>query len=630
MPSSNIDVLIVGAGPAGYMAATWLTKFKGLKVRFIEKRSGKVFAGQADGLQCRTLEVLQSFGFADRVWKDANHMLEICFWNPDANGVLARTGRIPDTTPGLSRFQQVVLHQGWIEGYFRDHLAKHGPLDVEHSIMPESLDIDESKAEDPEAYPVRVVLRHLPEEEATPEQFGHKVQNGLFRSTNLVTAEMEDAALKAADVKREVVNAKYVLGCDGAHSWVRRQLGYTMEGEHTDYVWGVLDIVPLTNFPDIRMRCAIHSESHGSVMVIPRENKLVRLYIQLSDVERNADGLVNRSKITPEQILHAAQKIMAPYTLTYEQIDWFTAYQIGQRVANKFSAHDRVFLAGDACHTHSPKAGQGMNVSMMDQYNLAWKVGSVLTGKLQRHALSTYQSERQQIARDLIAFDKKFAALFSGKPAKDAADAAGISLDEFKEVFRKGNLFASGVAVSYSPSSLIVAPTPAQQALATGLPVGMRFNSFKVLNQSDARPWEFQDLMPSDGRWRLVVFAGDIRTPTLKASIAALGPRVEKLVATYGEKTLHVLTCHAAPREEVELSDFPRGLRREHEYWSVYVDAPSYHEGDAKAYENYGVGKETGALVVVRPDGYVSVVCGLGEVEVVERFLEGCLVALKA
>jgi len=59
------------------MAATWLARFPGLKVRFVEKRDGKIFAGQADGIQCRTLEVFESFGFADRVWKDANHMLEV-------------------------------------------------------------------------------------------------------------------------------------------------------------------------------------------------------------------------------------------------------------------------------------------------------------------------------------------------------------------------------------------------------------------------------------------------------------------------------------------------------------------------------------------------------------------------
>ena len=124
--------------------------------------------------------------------------------------------------------------------------------------------------------------------------------------------------------------------CDGANSWTRRQLGFKMQGEQTDFIWGVLDIVPITNFPDIRMRCAIHSAESGTVMVIPHENKLVRLYIQLNEVN-SAGQQLERAKITPEIILKAAQRIICPYELAYDYCDWWTAYQIGQRVGNSFS-----------------------------------------------------------------------------------------------------------------------------------------------------------------------------------------------------------------------------------------------------------------------------------------------------
>ena len=116
------------------------------------------------------------------------------------------------------------------------------------------------------------------------------------------------------------------MQADGAHSWVRNQLGFRLEGESTDYIWGVLDIVPITDFPDIRMRCAIHSASNGSVMVIPRENKLVRLYIQLTTTDSTAGGAkADRSKINPQVILESAQRIMAPYELTYRKLDWVSA-----------------------------------------------------------------------------------------------------------------------------------------------------------------------------------------------------------------------------------------------------------------------------------------------------------------
>src|SRR6186713_3009961 len=107
MKESKVDLLIIGAGPAGLMAATWASRLdfpRPITTRIIDKRGSKVFNGQADGIQCRSLEIFDSFGFADRVWKEANHMLEICFWNPDENGVIRRTDRLPDTIPGISRF----------------------------------------------------------------------------------------------------------------------------------------------------------------------------------------------------------------------------------------------------------------------------------------------------------------------------------------------------------------------------------------------------------------------------------------------------------------------------------------------------------------------------------------------
>ena len=209
-------------------------------------------------------------------------MLEIRLWNPDEQGVIRLSDTIPDTIPGISRFQQVVLHQGRIERFFLDTMEEYGATTVERGVIPTYLFIDESLVEDWDAYPITVTLRHLSEEEATPVQTatstnGAATHDGLFRS-NLTPDDTHELlrgqALDAKANSQEIVKAKYMLGADGAHSWVRNQLGFKLEGESTDYIWGVLDIVPITDFPDIRMRCAIHSANSGSVMVIPRENKL--------------------------------------------------------------------------------------------------------------------------------------------------------------------------------------------------------------------------------------------------------------------------------------------------------------------------------------------------------------------
>lgn len=610
----------------------------------------------------------------DRTWRESNHMLEINLWNPDSNGKIQRSDRIPDTIPNISRFQQVVLHQGRIERFFLDSIAEHSDIRVERGVLPEALEFDESQAEEDDAYPIRVRLRHLTEKEATPQQSatsanGAGIQDGLFRS-NLTTDDTDDllSAAKLNDKagSTETIEAKYLVGCDGAHSWVRNQLGFQLRGESTDYIWGVLDVIPITNFPDIRMRCAIHSADAGSLMVIPRENKLVRLYIQLTTTDGTTGGQkLDRSNITPALILASAQRIIHPYHLTYRYCDWWTAYQIGQRVGDSFSRRERIFLAGDAVHTHSPKAGQGMNVSMQDTYNLGWKLGAVVNGLCTRAILKTYQSERRRIAQDLIDFDHRFSRLFSGRPAKDVMDEAGISMDEFKDAFEKGNLFASGIAVDYGRSLLVaksgssadqgdgtevmgdnavVAATSTPHLatstphLATKINLGMRMPSFKVLSQADARPWHLQELLKSNGRWRILVFPGAIlSSPTLTANLHTLGTQLagpDSFLRRYTppdqalDSVIEVLAIHASPRKEVDLFAFPPIFRpfsdtEGFDYAKVFVDDDSYHEGHGRAYENYGVDPAVGCMVVLRPDQYVSWVGGVEDYVEMERFFKG-------
>lgn len=174
----------------------------------------------------------------------------------------------------------------------------------------------------------------------------------------------------------EIIHARYVLGIDGAHSWTRKALNLQMEGDRTNKHFGVIDIIPFSDFPDIRISCVIHSPS-GSVMTLPREGGLVRLYVQLAQPSIT-EGDFDRSKVTADDIMKIAQDIMQPYTLDYDHCDWFSVYTVGQRLANTYSHHDHVFLAGDAVHTYSPTMGAGMNVSMQDSYNLVWKIATAI------------------------------------------------------------------------------------------------------------------------------------------------------------------------------------------------------------------------------------------------------------
>ncbi|KAH7114914.1 FAD binding domain-containing protein [Dactylonectria macrodidyma] len=658
----KVDVLIIGAGPSGLMLATWLARM-GVKTHIVDKRFDRINSGRAIGhliwiknIMLTSTQIFDSLGFGQDIWREANHMLEIrvlltASENPNEENELYRSDRIVDTMPGVSRFQQATLHQARIEDYLFRYIEKFSDIKVEHGREPESLAIDAEKVETDD-YPVSITLRHLPkpatEFETLDDTQKPAIPNGLYRS-NLVadtTAGLLQSTQEVQGTRTEKILAKYVVGCDGAHSWTRRQIGSVMEGEQTDYIWGVLDIIPITDFPDVRYRCAIHSTS-GSMMIIPRENKFVRLYIQVTEVDEHGKA-IDRFKIGPETLLQAANKILAPYKMSYQHCHWWTAYRIGQRVGSKFSAHERVFLAGDAVHTHSPKAGQGMNISMHDTYNLGWKLAYVIKGWANRSLLKTYVIERRQIAKELIEFDQRFSRLFSGRPAKDIMDKEGIDLKTFKQVFEKGNLFASGCAVDYAPSLIITKPHTAQnatssrvpgvigkQALAPNIPIGMRIPSHKVLNQSDARPWHLQERLPSNGTWRVIVFGGDVLNPVQLARCAAFAKALsspDSFVNRYkpkGDERLssfyEIITIHSSAREKVDLLTLPdifHPYSPEYgwDYEKVYVDDVSYHEGHGQAYANYGIDPSRGCVVIVRPDQYVSWIGELEDVDDMNRF----------
>ena len=341
--------------------------------------------------------------------------------------------------------------------------------------------------------------------------------------------------------------------------------------------------------------------------------------------------------------------------------------QIGQRVGTQFSAHDRIFLAGDAIHTHSPKAGQGMNISMQDSYNIGWKLGLVVRGIAKPSILKTYQSERRTFAKELIEFDKTWSGLLSKPPAKDAAEGAGVLKEDFLQAFQRQRLFTTGVAVEYGPSCLLSKSTitheekgsigascglntqqselqiKSQQYLATKIPLGQRFPSFRVINHCSAQSWHLGTWLKSDGQFHIVLFAGDVskteqmqRVHDFTEALAGMStPLVQHGSRGAGQKTGYhiakILTIHSAPRQQVEFFAFPDLLRPfDEEYgWDydrIYVDEESYHDGHGHAYENYGIDKSRGCVVVLRPDQHVAWIGDLEDTFSIERYFEGFLV----
>lgn len=175
-----------------------------------------------------------------------------------------------------------------------------------------------------------------------------------------------------------------------------------------------------------------------------------------------------------------------------------------------------------------------------------------------------------------------------------------------------------------------------KQALAVGVPVGKRIPSVKVLNQSDARPWHLQELLPSNGRWRVIVLPGDVTDSGRKQALDKLGAEFEQKDSFYHrftpsgkphDEVFELMVVHHAPRQRVTIFDFPSVFRHfdEIEGWDynkIFADDVSYHEGDGKLYETFGI-HEDGCVVIVRPDQYVSYVGPLSEPGAVTKFFSG-------
>ena len=232
--------------------------------------------------------------------------------------------------------------------------------------------------------------------------------------------------------KVETIRARYVVGCDGARSTVRKSIGRELHGDSANHAWGVMDVLAVTDFPDIRFKALIQSAKDGSLLIIPREGGyMVRLYVELAKLDVG-ERVANRN-ITADDVIAKAQRILKPHTLDVKEIAWWSVYEIGQRLTDKFddvpeaeiaSRLPRIFIAGDACHTHSPKAGQGMNVSMQDAFNLGWKLAAVLRGQCAPRLLHSYSAERQAVAKELIDFDREWAGILASAAKAGGADAA--------------------------------------------------------------------------------------------------------------------------------------------------------------------------------------------------------------
>jgi 2-polyprenyl-6-methoxyphenol hydroxylase-like FAD-dependent oxidoreductase len=345
MKNPKTQLIIIGAGPTGLSMAAELIRHK-VDFIIIEKNERTTHLSKAIAIQARTLEIFQELGIADEAIKRGQLTTGMNLFSKGrqrASVDLAGLGK------GLSEFSFALsLEQSKTEQLLAEYLLKN-----EKQVQWGS------------------ELRHFEQDEKGVAVY-YKDKNG-------------------AD---QIAEADYLVGCDGAGSLVRHQLGFTFEGSTESKLFYVADVIlksPVIN----QNRLYMYMIPKGFVLFFPMEG--TGHYRIIGVLPEHGDDNHEYSFQEVEPVIKKG--IVTP--VDFEQLQWFSTYKVHSRKANSFMDR-RCFIAGDAAHIHTPAGGQGMNTGIQDAYNLAWKIAYRLKGEVNDKVLQSYNTERTQNAKRLL------------------------------------------------------------------------------------------------------------------------------------------------------------------------------------------------------------------------------------
>lgn len=351
------QVVIVGAGPTGLGMAVQLLRY-GIDFILIEKKQGSTSLSKAIVVQARTLEIFQELGLAEKAIEEGQ------------------------VTMALNLF-----HKGKQKAFI--DLAGLGEG---LSPFPFALSLEQSKTE-------KLLAGHLSANGAQI-QWGCTF-TGFRQREDGVTVYYTDSK-----EQEQKIECAYLVGCDGASSLVRHQMGLSFEGDTVPKLFYVADVLlksPVIHTNELFMFLI----KKGFILFFPMEGKGHYRIV----------GILPNAGIADEQLRFAdvendiKKQIVSP--VDFEELRWFSTYKVHSRKARSFST-GRCFIAGDAAHIHTPAGGQGMNTGIQDAYNLAWKLAYTLTGEADGTILNTYSAEREENAKHLLQTTDRMFDIMAG------------------------------------------------------------------------------------------------------------------------------------------------------------------------------------------------------------------------
>ena len=604
-PEISTDVLIVGAGPVGLNLAYQLRRFssspinnhgKPIAVHIIEKYPKPVQEafGRAVTFWPRSMEILSQLDLSEQITQQCVAVRSSAAYNSQGVEVFGRGWSFLEGIEDTRFKFASVLRQKFVEDIFRKELGKFG-VEVSENHAFVGLEVDE-------AIPVGEVGR--------------------------VKARILDSSAGEGNEREYIVKCAYVIGCDGSRTLVRGAAGIDSDGDRTEDKWVRIDgVLKSTTMPKPRSYGAIESPVYGNILWIPLDHGATRIGYALNEERRKLYKDLNQ-----EAFVEEAKVAVKPFEIEYERVDWASVYSVGQRVARNFWAKESVFLAGDSAHSHSSGAGQGMNAGMHDAVNLGWKLALVLTGVLKREVLGTYEDERRPNARKLIKYDEDISVLVTGRLPKghqgDQSEDPNIVLGR---ILQEAKGFNTGLTIGFDPNIAVwredgsegkdvidkrsIIPAPAI--------AGYRAPDVQVLTPALWEPVWLQSLMRNLARFHILIFAGksqqaktaflnfkteigknqNLTKPGFSLTNGASSPtNGAALNGSSSQPRLWPVNYLTILPEKVgnvwfELGTDPLGM--------VFFD------GDGSANIRYNVDIESGAVFVVRPDGWIGARFGL-------------------
>ncbi len=563
------------------------------------------------GLQPRTQEILSSIGLQHALDLKGNRMSEVAFWSPDGvAGQFLRRSVGPEVTCATLFPYVLVTDQGNTEAAFETGLGFKG------------LKIDR------------------------PKELIHYAYEASTSSPWPLIAYVRDRLSGVV----EVWHTKYILGSDGAGSIVRHIAGIQVQVQGSQEVWAVADVLATTDFPDIRRHCVVWS-AQSVCTLIPNSHGGVRICVQLTpgDINRldaGVNGIFTQPPVLfPEtnptllfEILQSHVKdILSPYRIDITRVSWISRYRVSQGIADHFTDQQRVFLLGEACHTHSMHGCQGMNLGVADAHNLTWKLALVLKGIAKPKILDTYENERRHIAKQVNDFDVRYANIHAQKEA--------LGLAKFYVLNKQSQNITSGCGHRF-PDSLLtksVVRAHINQAAIEPLTPGKRMHTMTLTRHVDGTTVDFLGEIASIDRFHLCIFAGKLLSFAVFQALSNYLASRESPLTYFGKNSstefqsssdesirsnetdggiqyLDLYLIHTSNHLDVEINQLPNPFSK----WPSRV----YEDVGGVGHAAHGVLEMHGMMALVRPDGYISLVTNLDNSSGVLDFMKGFMVDL--